>query len=294
MRSVAVCVTLAVACGAAASGFQDAAGPQAVAPAASPQVVSSVVPQYPALARSARVSGDVVLAVTVGADGQPTDVRVTQSIPLLDLAALQAARQWRFSAPATGAAAVVPLTFRFLLRSFAPPTAAVRGPGVPQDFALQYSYTCAAGSVEVDTSQPIISELVRGAQPMTRPLTIAPAEEARLYAGLTSGGFFEVAPALPLPASSSGVTVSDRGLQMVVDAGPLQPVNVVSAPATPSGYAHLIRVRRNGSLHALVWDEPAPADAAAQQYSSIGAAVRDVITRANAGTASEPGRNVCP
>ena len=51
---------------------------------------------YPAIAQSARVQGNVVLEATIGTDGRVRDVRVMQSIPLLDLAAINAVRQWEF------------------------------------------------------------------------------------------------------------------------------------------------------------------------------------------------------
>jgi len=290
-------VALLLASGVAAHTTQDVRSQQAGA-SGMPQVVSSVAPLYPPIARSARVAGDVMLAITVGTDGRPMDVRVTRSIPLLDVAAIQAARQWIFSAPPPGAAPIVPVTFHFDLRSFALATGGVRGPGVAQDFALQYSYTCAAGMVEVDTSRPIISELLRGQrglESMTRTLVMAPEEDARLYMALINGGFFELATAYPGLASvlpAPAVIVSDRGLEMTIDGGPPPIANVTTSPAAnPPRYSHLLRVRRNGSLHVLQWDEPAAAGAS--QSSAIGAAVRDVITRANGGATPEPGRNVC-
>jgi len=38
----------------------------------------------------------VILALTIGTDGTVTGARVLRSIPLLDQAALDAARQWRY------------------------------------------------------------------------------------------------------------------------------------------------------------------------------------------------------
>ena len=159
IRHALACIALVTACGTGVLGFQAAAA-QTPAAAALPQVVSSVVPVYPPIARSARVSGDVVLAITVGADGGPVDVRVTRSIPLLDVAAIQAARQWRFEQPPAGTTPVVPITFRFALTAFAPATVSPgRDPGVPQDFAFQYRYFCGAGEVEIDSSRPPTSSL---------------------------------------------------------------------------------------------------------------------------------------
>ncbi len=59
-----------------------------------PIKISGVEPVYPALAQSARVSGEVMIEATIGTDGKVIDARVVRSIPLLDQAALDAVRQW--------------------------------------------------------------------------------------------------------------------------------------------------------------------------------------------------------
>ena len=62
----------------------------------SPRKVKHVEPIYPARARAAGVSGTVVVEVAVAADGRVERARVVRSIALLDEAALDAVRQWRF------------------------------------------------------------------------------------------------------------------------------------------------------------------------------------------------------
>jgi periplasmic protein TonB len=62
-----------------------------------PQKLHHVAPEYPAIARSARVSGIVILEAVLGVDGAVRDVTVLRSIPLLDRAAVDAVRQWRFT-----------------------------------------------------------------------------------------------------------------------------------------------------------------------------------------------------
>lgn len=61
-------------------------------------------PRYPAQALRRGEGGTVVVRVMVGADGVPTDVSVADSSGsrVLDRAALDAVRRWRFT-PATGA-----------------------------------------------------------------------------------------------------------------------------------------------------------------------------------------------
>jgi protein TonB len=56
-----------------------------------------VAPVYPEIARSARVGGVVILEAMIAADGSVRNVRVLRSIPLLDQAALDAVKQWRFT-----------------------------------------------------------------------------------------------------------------------------------------------------------------------------------------------------
>lgn len=62
-----------------------------------PVAITQVKPVYPDLAREAGVDGTVMLRVLVGKDGRVMDVHVDRSIPMLDGAAVAAARQWVFT-----------------------------------------------------------------------------------------------------------------------------------------------------------------------------------------------------
>jgi protein TonB len=62
-----------------------------------PTLIRRVEPEYPVQAALARVQGVVILEATVSADGYVQDVRVLKSVPLLERAALEAVRQWRYS-----------------------------------------------------------------------------------------------------------------------------------------------------------------------------------------------------
>jgi protein TonB len=61
-----------------------------------PRAVMKVKPEYPDSARSANVSGTVLVRVLVGEDGHVKDAMVIRSIPMLDACALAAVRQWVF------------------------------------------------------------------------------------------------------------------------------------------------------------------------------------------------------
>jgi TonB family protein len=61
-----------------------------------PNRLVNVAPQYPDDALKAKVQGAVVLDVVLDGDGVPTDVQVSRSVPMLDAAAIDAVRQWRY------------------------------------------------------------------------------------------------------------------------------------------------------------------------------------------------------
>lgn len=62
-----------------------------------PLKIRDAIPVYPALARSARVEGLVIIEATIAPSGRIQDARVLRSIPLLDAAALDAVRQWEYT-----------------------------------------------------------------------------------------------------------------------------------------------------------------------------------------------------
>ena len=62
----------------------------------SPVKVRDVKPTYPPEARASGIQGVVILETLIDADGFVVDARVLRSIPLLNEAALDAVRQWRF------------------------------------------------------------------------------------------------------------------------------------------------------------------------------------------------------
>ncbi|MBV9075254.1 MAG: TonB family protein [Acidobacteria bacterium] len=61
------------------------------------KLLKRVMPRYPEMARSAGVSGDVVISARIGVDGALHDLKVVSGSPLLRQAALEAAGQWRYS-----------------------------------------------------------------------------------------------------------------------------------------------------------------------------------------------------
>lgn len=62
-----------------------------------PQRLSVVQPQYPTAAASARISGNVLLRLTIGRSGEVIDVKVLQGLPMgVTEEAVRAAKQWKY------------------------------------------------------------------------------------------------------------------------------------------------------------------------------------------------------
>ena len=61
-----------------------------------PLKVRDHVPEYPELARAAGVAGVVIIECRVDTEGRVVDARVLRGHPLLNAAALEAVRQWRY------------------------------------------------------------------------------------------------------------------------------------------------------------------------------------------------------
>lgn len=84
-----------------------------------PRKVFDVTPVYPAIARAARVDGTVIIEATIARDGSVRDARLLRSTPMLDQAALDAVRQWRYTPSRLNGVPVevlVTVTVRFTVR----------------------------------------------------------------------------------------------------------------------------------------------------------------------------------
>jgi protein TonB len=62
-----------------------------------PRKIKDATPTYPAAARAARIGGVVIVEAVIGRDGRIASARVVRSVPLLDAAALDAVREWRYT-----------------------------------------------------------------------------------------------------------------------------------------------------------------------------------------------------
>ena len=59
-------------------------------------LIQKVEPQYPTLARSARVQGEVILSAIIDGNGQITNLQLVSGHPMLVPAAIAAVKQWRY------------------------------------------------------------------------------------------------------------------------------------------------------------------------------------------------------
>ena len=59
-------------------------------------LIRRVQPTYPALARQGRIQGSVVLSAVISRDGMIERLQVLNGQPLLEQAAIEAVRQWRY------------------------------------------------------------------------------------------------------------------------------------------------------------------------------------------------------
>jgi protein TonB len=62
-----------------------------------PTKTRDVRPAYPEAAKADNVQGVVILELRIGSDGSVVDAKVMRSIPLLDDAAVAAARLWKYT-----------------------------------------------------------------------------------------------------------------------------------------------------------------------------------------------------
>lgn len=81
---------------------------------AEPRRINRVAPVYPPEAKAKGIQGIVIADATINADGTVRDVVILRSIPLLDAAAADAIRQWRYTPP--GIPLRMTVTVNFSLR----------------------------------------------------------------------------------------------------------------------------------------------------------------------------------
>jgi protein TonB len=61
-----------------------------------PELITKVVPEYPEVARKAGIQGTVILSCLIDVSGNVQDIKVVQSIPILNDSAVAGVRQWKY------------------------------------------------------------------------------------------------------------------------------------------------------------------------------------------------------
>lgn len=80
-----------------------------------PKKLKDVPPDYPNIAKQARVQGVVILECTISPQGAVVDVKVLRGIPLLDQAAIDAVKQWVYEPTGIPVPLIMTVTVTFTL-----------------------------------------------------------------------------------------------------------------------------------------------------------------------------------
>lgn len=84
-----------------------------------PRKIVDVRPAYPELARQVKIEGTVVMEAILDRSGRVDQLRLVKSVPMLDQAALDAVRQWRYTPSVLNGqpvAVLMTVTIRFTLQ----------------------------------------------------------------------------------------------------------------------------------------------------------------------------------
>jgi protein TonB len=84
-----------------------------------PRKIVDVRPLYPEIARAARVEGTVIMEAVLDTNGRVTQLRVLKTVPMLEQAAVDAVRQWRYTPSLYGGhpvSVLMTITVRFALQ----------------------------------------------------------------------------------------------------------------------------------------------------------------------------------
>ena len=194
-----------------------------------PHLQQTIVPVYPPFAVAARVSGTVLIEAIIDQTGRVTSATIVKSVPVLDAAAIESVRKWRFEPPRIGGRVVrfaTTVTFDFRLFDVAAPRPLVTqasDSGMPADFAVVYESVTPSRSVTLTPPRDDLAEVFRE---------------------LSEAGLLSRTDGLHAwnEIGAAEVTVSDRGVSVAV-AGVSPPVDVQSSS---SAAVYKLFVRSDG------------------------------------------------
>jgi TonB family protein len=78
-----------------------------------PAVTAAVAPNYPPIARSAHISGDVIVEVKINSLGDVENTKVLSGHPLLQAVSKEVAKKWKFVPSTEKHSRIAQLTFAF-------------------------------------------------------------------------------------------------------------------------------------------------------------------------------------
>ena len=228
-----------------------------------PHLQQTSVPVYPPFAVAVSVSGTVLIEAIIDQTGRITSATIVKSIPLLDAAAIESVRKWRFEPPRIGGREVrfaTTVTFDFRLFDVAAPRPLVTqafDSGMPADFAVVYD--------SVTLTPP-------------RSVTLTPPRDdlAEVFRELSAAGLLSRTDGLHTwnEIGAAEITVSDRGVSVAV-AGVSPQVDVQSSH---SAAVYKLFVRSDG-----VWRRLWPPFVISVDYERQLAPARALIQRIIAG-----------
>jgi periplasmic protein TonB len=243
-----------------------------------PEVVRYVEPDYPPIAAMVRISGIVALDVVIDEEGQPRDVRVTRSIPLLADAALAAVRGWRFSPPTVNGGrgpVVASVRVNFVFGRPAPRTV-TRLAGQSAGLALEYRFRCSAGEAHLSTASGLAFH--RGGAVSALGIEIAPAQLQTVYdalvptALLARAGLRQQTQQRSAPAAEGDVIIVTVLTEPAI-------VSVVTSGPPPRSFGQSLDVWLQDAWYRLTWAEPRETAGAArsEELERIGALLRQIV-----------------
>ena len=166
-----------------------------------PKKILDVKPVYPEIAQQARIQGIVILEVIVGVDGSVTDARVLRPAPMLDMAALEAVRQWRYTPTLlNGAPVPVIMTVTVTFTLDPPGTPAPKPTPADVDSLLDYAKSVHSRGLLAETEQTLVKALQAVQQARIRASEGVPLVAAPIRVGTGSPS------RIPAPAVVSSVS----------------------------------------------------------------------------------------
>ena len=139
-----------------------------------PERITYVAPEYPAVAQAARVSGVVIIEATVSPEGNVAEAHVIRSIALLDMAAIDAVRQWKYT-PTTLNGVPVPVIMTVTVNFVTPDGASsLSGSGSENSFGASHPLTSQAPPEPVFLNGKEVARIGGDVKPPERTKYVSP------------------------------------------------------------------------------------------------------------------------